>query len=242
MRTNSNFMKTLIVTAAFGWLLSSCKQANLAPGTASIVKVDTPTFANVLIIGNSITYTPPNTGDGWFCSCGMAATVPDNDYVHLLTARFKKLNPNCVVTIGSSYLWELGDDNSFDLKGTYSQLVALKPDLVVFRLGEDVNQSPLDTSDFGNHYRALINYFTHGEIILGVGSIWSRPVTDRVMKSNTPNFITLANLNNLNLPIYSYGLFTDPGIQQHPSDVGHRLIADSIWKEVQLLRIKLIKK
>lgn len=235
MKKNILTVTSLLLYAA----IAGCTKPHVAPANIVIKLIDNPQFNNVLIIGNSITYTAANPSGGWTCSCGMAAILPDSDYVHHLTKMFQTVNPKCTVTIGSSYAWELTYDNNFDIPGTYASLKAIKPDLVIFRLGEDVIQSPLDTTDFGNHYRSLIAYFTQqGSTILAVGSVWPRPVTDQVMKNNSPNFITLGNLGTDN-SIYAFGLFADPGIQQHPNDKGHRLIADTIWKEVQQLRLKL---
>jgi hypothetical protein len=48
-------------------------------------------------------------------------------------------------------------------------------------------------------------------------------------------FFLLGPIGN-DYSIYSYGLFTDPTIQQHPGNKGMRLIADSIWAHVLLLK------
>ena len=225
----------LLLTAIF--LFTQCHKANIKPAP----NVDTPafTFNNVLILGNSITYTPAQQGTEWTGSWGMAATTADSDYVHVLTAKLKKVNPKCVVTAFNISAWEYAYD-TYDITN-FSSYTTFNPDLVIFRIGEDVVQSPLDTLSFGAHYRALLKYFSNNSpVILAVGSIWSRPVTDAVMRQNTKNFITLANLG-ADDTIYSFGAWQDPGIQQHPNDRGMRLIADTIWAKVQQLRYQIKK-
>jgi len=44
----------------------------------------------VLIIGNSITYHPPDFSIGWDANWGMAASRPELDYVSLLTDLLRK--------------------------------------------------------------------------------------------------------------------------------------------------------
>lgn len=217
------------------FFIASCKKTQ----PVKVVAIDTPRFRNVLIFGNSITWAPQDLSIGWTGSWGMAATAADSDYVHQLTAKLKKINPDCTVTTVSSYNWELNYDTPgvYDIPTNLASYKALNPDLVIFRIGEDVMQTPLDTADFGAHYRALLTYLNQGETMLAVGSFWPRPVTDEVMKRNSPNFITLSSIGN-DYSTYSFGAWTDPGLQQHPNNKGHRLIADSIWKAILQLKVK----
>ena len=79
-------MKMLMLLAAVVILgFTSCKKQ-------PEVKVGTK-ISNVLILGNSITFSAADSKVGWFGNWGMAASKPEFDYVHLLTAKFKDLNP-----------------------------------------------------------------------------------------------------------------------------------------------------
>jgi len=189
-------------------------------------------FKNVLILGNSITYAPASLSLGWPGSWGMAATVADSDYVHILTARFKKANSDCVVTSSNISVFE-SSWSSYNIDANLHTFRDMNPDLVILRIGENVAQTGLDTASFGAAYKALVTYFGTKPSILGVGSFWSRPVTDAVM-AKYGDFFSLASLGNDGTN-YSFGLWTDPGIQQHPSNKGMRLIADSIWAHVNKL-------
>jgi hypothetical protein len=190
-------------------------------------------FKNVLILGNSITYSPASPSIGWNNNWGMAATVADSDYVHLLTAKFKKASPDCVVTATNISPFEF-DWTTYNIDANLHTFKDLNPDLIILRIGENVNQVPLDTASFGAAYKSLINYFGTKPVILGVGSLWSRPVTDAVM-AKYAQFFTLAPIGN-DPTIYSFGLWTNFAVEQHPGNKGMRLIADSIWSHVNLLR------
>ncbi len=195
-------------------------------------KVDTipqPAYSNVVILGNSITFTPANPSLGWYGNWGMAATVADSDYVHLLTVKFKQRNPNCVVTIRNISSFET-DFKNYSLDANLKDLRDIKPDLLIIRIGENVNQAPLDTAAFRDKYQALINYFSNKPPILAVGSFWSMPVVDKIM-SGYSKFITLSNLSR-DPTNASFGLWTNTGVQYHPGNKGMRNISNAIWSAI----------
>lgn len=208
--------------------MCACKKAQ--PSKPIIQQL---TFKNVLILGNSITYSPASPWLGWYNNCGMAATVADSDYVHLLTAKFKKINPYCVVTATNIAGFEQ-DWTNYDINANLQAFKNLKPDLIILRIGENVTQVPLDTIGFGRAYQILINYFDNKPLILGVGSFWSKPVVDAVMAKYS-SFFSLASVSN-EPNVYSFGLWSNFAVELHPSNTGMRLIADSIWVHVNRLR------
>lgn len=221
----NTLLKKFAVFTLMILMIASCKKA--------VKTQPSPTpFKNVVILGNSITFTPQNLPDGWYGNWGLAATAADSDYVHHLTVDLKKVYPACTVAIRSIVPFE-SDWNNYNLDTNLSDLKALNPDLVILRIGENVNQVPLDTASFGAKYKALVQYFGTKTVVLGVGSLWSRPVTDGVMAKYS-TFITLAPLSN-DLSIYSYGAWADPAIEQHPNNKGMREIAEVIWAKIQTL-------
>lgn len=102
-------LKTLLTLAVVALFLSSCKKAHVTPVKANTV------YSNVLILGNSITYTPANPGAGWNGSWGMAASAVDSDYVHRLTVHFKSVNQSAVVTAVNIAAFER-DFNNYDFE------------------------------------------------------------------------------------------------------------------------------
>lgn len=88
----------------------------------------------ILIIGNSITYHPPDASIGWDASWGMAASRSDLDYVSVLTALLENKHPLVEVKRENVYPFERGYDGfSFS---TYGYLRDFKADFLIIRLGK----------------------------------------------------------------------------------------------------------
>ena len=64
-------------------LASSCsaQEAGKAGATLGHIRAD-----RLLVLGNSITLIPPSPKDGWPNNCGLAASVPEKDYIHIFAA------------------------------------------------------------------------------------------------------------------------------------------------------------
>ena len=220
-------MKGFIILLIVIFIVICCKKEH-----AKVVATPTP-FSNILILGNSITYSPPNSSIGWYGNWGMAASVADSDYVHILTARFKQLNGNCKVNVENIAAFELGF-TTFNLDSAFMTYKNTKPDLVIIRIGEDV-QAGFNATLFDAKYAALVNYFKTANPdvkIFAAGSFWAgKDAVDAIMKKYS-QFISLSHLS-ADLSTESYGLFTNPGIEPHPSDKGMREISNAIWTLLQ---------
>ena len=59
----------------------SAQEAGKAGATLGHMKAD-----RILVLGNSITLIPPSPKDGWPNNCGLAASVPEKDYIHIVAA------------------------------------------------------------------------------------------------------------------------------------------------------------
>ncbi|OKS88986.1 SGNH/GDSL hydrolase family protein [Mucilaginibacter polytrichastri] len=225
-------MKNILAAFLLLLAMASCKkQAAVTNTTAS-----TP-FANVLILGNSITYSPPNQSLGWAGSWGMAASALNKDYVHLLTAKFQQVNKSCVVQAKNI----AGFETNSDIYNFDAELKAYrdsKPDLLILRIGENV-QSSFDSVAFTKRYQALIAYMKVDNPklkVLAAGSFWSnRDYINLIMSRYTP-YISLAILGE-DLSNYAFDR-TDvaSAVQQHPGDKGMQGIADMIWAKVDTMK------
>lgn len=210
---------------------TSCQKA------AQNKDVKTPVIYNhVVILGNSITYTPANPSLGWNGSWGMAASVADSDYVHLLTTHFKSVNNSATLVAVNIVPFELNFD-TYDFDTNLKQYKDSKPDLLIVRIGENVTTT--DSVQFEKRYIDLLNYFRSNNpnlTILAVGSVWgARDLANSVMKNNSEYFISLISLQD-DQSNFAYGLFANPAIQVHPDDKGMRVISNKIWAAVQTLR------
>jgi hypothetical protein len=152
-------------------------------------------FNYVVVLGNSITYSPPNPAIGWTGDWGMAATRRDSDYVSILRSRFKVKNPNVVVKVKNIIPFEV-DAEHYIFDQEMEVLRDSKPDLLMIRIGENVSPD-VDQRMFDQRYTALINYFKANNpklIVLGCGSIWGS-VSDNIMMKHPP-FVLLNSIVN----------------------------------------------
>jgi hypothetical protein len=212
--------------------VAACTKQPAVTGTT----VSVP-YANVLILGNSITYSPPNASLNWTGSWGMAATAATQDYVHLLTARFKQVNTKCAVLAKNIAAFETNYD-TYDFDAELKSYRESKPDLLILRIGENVPTS-FDPIAFAKRYQALIAYMKEGNPqmkIFAAGSFWpDHNYIDAVMSRYTP-FISLSGLGS-DRSNYSYDRpDLDAAVQQHPGDKGMKAISDMIWRNVQTMK------
>ncbi len=225
-------MKNIFAAVFLLLAITSCKKQEGVTNTSASIP-----FANVVILGNSITYSPPNLSLGWTGSWGMAATTADKDYVHLLTTRFQQVNKSCVVQAHNIAVFETNYD-TYDFDADLKTYRDSKPDLLILRIGENV-QSTFDSVAFAKKYQGLITYMKGGNPnlkVLAVGSFWSnRDYINVIMSRYTP-YISLAVLGD-DLSNYAFDR-TDlaAGVQQHPGDKGMQGIADMIWAKVETMK------
>lgn len=193
-------------------------------------------FKNILILGNSITRHPPAPEIMWNNDWGMAASALDKDYVHLLERKFKSLDNNAEINFDNIYEFEAGfwQYDYSNLK-RYKKLNA---DLIILRIGDNVNASEAKLYDFKTHYVKLIDFLTEDSPsvkVLSVSSFLVNPIVDIIIQQVSENknmpFVSLSSLsdNPLNTAI---GSFENPDVAAHPSDQGMAAIADHIWTAV----------
>jgi lysophospholipase L1-like esterase len=222
-------MKHLIILLLVAIIAISCHKA------AVQAPLQPATFKNVLILGNSITYAPANPSIGWNNSWGMAASIADSDYVHLLTARFKGANKSAVVAAVNIAEFE-GDFDNYDFDTNLKSHKDSKPDLIILRIGENVLTT--DSVEFEKRYVDLLTYFKANNPnvkILAAASVWpDRDLADKVMSRHS-DYISLIGLES-DLTNFAFGLFANAGIQSHPDDKGMRLISNMIWTAVGKLK------
>src|SRR6185369_11962400 len=94
--------------------------------------------AKVLFLGNSITLHAPAPGIGWTGNWGMAASVEEKDYVHLLTVDIAKAagaQPRAMVRNLANFERNY---ETFDLATGLKSELEFGADIVVVALGENV--------------------------------------------------------------------------------------------------------
>lgn len=207
-------------------LLASCSPAHPNWKKKGAVKT-------VLILGNSITKHGPAPNLGWQGNWGMAASALDSDYVHQLAAEIHTHDQTVSVN-GASLVgleWQLGDYN-------FGKLDSFKtPDMLILRFGENVNDTTVVSGGFIGNYDKAIQHIDPEDraIKVVVGSFWTRPNTDRLLKeyADKKGYIFVRNADLLeDASNTARGLFQDKGVAEHPSDKGMRMIKDRIWEKI----------
>lgn len=209
-----------------GLLLSSCGPTHNHWKKKGSVK-------SVLVLGNSIVQHGPAPNIGWNGNWGMAASAVDSDFVHRLTAEIHIHDTSVKVTCANlvGLEWRLGDYN-FGRLDSFST-----PDMLIMRFGENVNDTTVVYGGFiGNYDRAIRHIDPDDKAIkVVVSSFWLRPATNKLLQqyAHKKGYIYVRNDDLLADSTNSaYGLFTEKGVAEHPSDKGMRRIKERIWEQI----------
>ena len=195
------------------------------------VKEITNSKKRVLFLGNSITLheTAPNIG--WHWNWGMAASSAEKDYVHLvLKALHEKYGDisYCIANVGE---WEKNYHKEGILE-KFKGAQAFKPDIVIFRFGENVNPESLKQYPFMDYLRNFVEYFTTtAKQIIITDTFWEHEyICDamrQVAEENGYTFVSIADLGYQD-ENKALGLFEHAGVAAHPGDLGMQRIAEKI--------------
>lgn len=190
----------------------------------------------VLFLGNSITVHERAPQIGWDHNWGMAASREANDYVHLvlrgLGEGYGALN-YCIADVGT---WELKYWDG-ELLNSFSAARDFRPDLVIVRLGENVNRAMFGEYNFAGHFAAFLRYFhTPGSELVVTGLFWEHEETEQMIRREAEKeggkFVVLSDLGYRN-ENKALGQYAHPGVALHPNDRGMRAIAERILAAVR---------
>lgn len=194
----------------------------------------------VLFLGNSITWVPPVPHHDWHNSCGMAASAPEKDYLHLVMSRVKERCPesgHCIAQLAS---WERNYWDREFLEGKYSEALEYDADVIIVRIGENVPVQELKNHSFFDAYRDMINYFNPNgdKKVIVTTSFWYAGSRDKIMCDVAEDLkVPLVRLGDLgeDPEMKAIGLFEHTGVAAHPGDKGMAAIAERIWAELSKL-------
>lgn len=196
-------------------------------------------FKRMLVIGNSIMSHAPSPDLGWFNNNGMAASAPEKDFVHLLTGRLRAVYPDMTVTLQSGGNFERQFGTTGYSTDEFSQsLQQVQPDLIVVRLGENIDDSQVLKRGFEFQLRQLLNGLaTYGQPVRVVCTtgLWQQSLADAVIRKVTiEQGHALVDLSCMvGQSQYFATQYANPGVAAHPNDAGMQRIADMIWAKVQ---------
>ncbi len=195
----------------------------------------------MLFLGNSITLHSPRADLGWTNRCGMAASAPEKDYVHLVAAAVAAADgqaPNL-------FIRNIADFETGGYRGDYTAAltdeIAFAPDIVVIAVGENVPNfsSPADKAAYGDALAALGRRFlAAGASKVVYRAPWWRNTdkadeTYRAADAVGAIYVDAADIGD-DRSNWAVGQFDHSGVAAHPGDAGMRGLADQIIEALAL--------
>lgn len=184
----------------------------------------------ILFLGNSITRHGQSTGIGWNGDYGMAASRPENDYVHVVCRMLESKGKHVIFKAEnvSYFETEPGEESI----GRVKALLDFAPDVVIFRLGENVSKEK--AAEFAEHFPALIGLFSASSVFVA-SSFWEGDGTEDAQRAAAEkcgaHFISLTPLHDN--AYRAIGEYEHEGVAAHPSDKGMKAIAELIFAAIE---------
>jgi rhamnogalacturonyl hydrolase YesR len=193
---------------------------------------ESPNGTKALFVGNSITRHGPNSDIGWNGDWGMAASVKENDYVHLVSDWIIKKDPNAEFLICQVVDWERNYKNGSEKLYLYEKARDFNADIIIMRIIENCPAAGFEYGAFIKEYTNLINWLNpqnKAKIILTTG-FWKHPGDAAILEIAAGKNYPVINLGEYGEDdkMKAIGLFSHTGVANHPGDKGMKAIADEI--------------
>lgn len=224
--------------------LAALKEAMSSLNTKTDAAIHTADF-NYFAIGNSITIH--ETCDYWWNEIGMAASVAEKDYYHIVTAALEAKYGEVESNVFNFATWEVQAHDRAQTLSLLDPFLYEQLDLVTIQLSENAS----DLSTFKQDFEELIRYVQakapNAQIIV-VGDFWDAG-EKTILKRTAANAtgVTFVSLNDIvGDPEYQSAMGAivyDPeggehevdhgGVAGHPGDKGMEYIAQTILNAVE---------
>lgn len=197
------------------------------------------TGPRILFVGNSITRHGINHDIGWHNDWGMAASVLEKDYVHLVAGAVLEKNPNASFCICQAAHWEI---NCYQAESVFPEFQAAREfsaDMIIMRVVENCPGKLYDHDRFLEAYGSLISYLdpeNRAKKIITT-SFWRRQEDEAIRVYAQKHEYPLVELGDLgeNDAMKAIGLFAHKGIAIHPGDMGMQMIAKRILNAMDIV-------
>ena len=212
----------------------------------------------ILILGNSITLHGPHAPYGWMDYCGMAASVPAKDYVHVLaagiearTGRHLRISPTDLTRPGPGGLTVTRGANVLNIAdilerryATYTNSLLQRQldwraDLVVLQCGENTPMDAFNPVAFRSALQVLmagLKASSNPRILMTSQILGSGGLIDDIKRqvcAEDPShrvFVDLSAFGQDPTNFASAEPYYTGVIVGHPGDKGMALIADALLK------------
>lgn len=195
----------------------------------------------VLFVGNSITRHAPAPSIGWYGDWGMAASTIENDYVHIVEKRLREMYGKVYCCIAQASKWENEYFNgSKILNRYYEKARAFNADIIIIRLGENIDREKSKSVPFESYYDEMVKFFKPRPVsrIIITNNFWRMDVSDstikRIAEKSGYTFCSLRGIEDDERTM-AIGKFKHKGVSIHPSDYGMKCIADRIIDKIECL-------
>ena len=191
----------------------------------------------VMFVGNSITLHGVKEDIGWFNDCGMAASSPEKDYVHILMNKISEKQKDASFCICQVADWERGYKNGAETYSLFEEARAFGADILIARFIENCPSNDFDGELFKTEYKRLLGYldaYAKARIVITDG-FWHHPADKfiaEIAEEINASFVTLGDLGEKE-EMKAIGLFAHGGVANHPGDKGMEKIAERIWEKIK---------
>lgn len=188
----------------------------------------------ILILGNSITRHAPKEELGWSGDWGMAASAPEKDYVHRLSALLEAHSIPARLRIHQIVAWE-GDILQKGYREFFAEDLPFGANIVIFRFGENISSKIADA--FETQLAEIADYFGKtGAKILFTTGFWPSEKKDPIIRALAAKrkepCVELGYTQETEMAL---GQFEHKGVSLHPSDEGMEQIANKLFAALQEL-------
>ncbi len=135
---------------------------------------------NLLFIGNSI--TKHSKCSYWPGEWGMAASSPENDYVHLLVNKLRKSGQHVEYADINFLKWEIMAHDRDEVLPLLDDLLDKSYDYIIVQLGENISS----VANFEGDFRSLLTYLQKSclkENILVCSSFFQKDDVDNIKRN-----------------------------------------------------------
>jgi hypothetical protein len=195
----------------------------------------------VLILGNSITLHGPAPAIGWLGNWGMAASVKEKDFAHLVLSSVSKKTgtaPQAMIKNIAEFERQFA---TYDVDGKLKEAFAFHADLVIVAIGENVPALTTDKAklQFADGLRKLLKGLNgdHRPTIVVRSCFWANKAKDQILRQECQAaggiFVDIGSLGKDEANFArSERKFSHAGVAAHPGDKGMQAIAQAILNAI----------
>lgn len=207
--------------------------------SASVVLPAQESSRKVLFLGNSITLHGPKADIDWTGNWGMAASVAEKDYVHLVTAALAARSATAPEVMVKNIADFERAYAGYDIAGKLKEQIDFKAELIIVAIGENVPalKTVEEEAAFLKAVTTLLRSVKgdRDATVLVRSSFWANPAKDKALVT------ACAAVGGVFVDISALGKdesnyarsereFQHAGVANHPGDKGMAAIADAIVK------------